>query len=366
MLTQQEFDDLLNGYRHVLKAINVQDLETRKAQLSELTNEPGFWDDTQAAGKVNKEIAQVDKEIAEYRNFETALENLQAAFDLGDDTEFSQTQKVAQEGFDALQLKTFLSGRFDSQPVLMSIHAGAGGVDAQDWAAMVTAMYQGFCKVQGWSCEIIDLSPGEEGGLKSVTMKIEGQYTYGLLKEEAGVHRLVRLSPFNAGHTRETSFALVEVMPAGMDEELELPKIEEKDVRWDYFMASGKGGQSVNTTYSAVRVVHIPTGLSVSCQNERSQVQNKQQALKYLQNKLAVLELQKQKDLKDELKGAFQSAEFGSQIRNYVLHPYKLVKDVRSGFEVSDPDAVLEGQHILDFIWAYKKFKVQESAASSQ
>ena len=215
-------------------------------------------------------------------------------------------------------------------------------------------MYQAFAKKQGWVSELTYLSAGEEGGVKTATLKIKGQFAFGLLKEEAGVHRLIRLSPFNAGHTRETSFAMVEVLPEGLDEEVEID-LEEKDLRWDYFMSSGKGGQSVNTTYSAVRVVHLPTGISVTCQNERSQQQNKLQALKYLKNKLAILKLKEQQQLKEELRGDWQSPEWGSQIRSYVMHPYKLVKDHRSGCETQDVEGVLAGEGLLDFIWAMKR-----------
>jgi len=208
-----------------------------------------------------------------------------------------------------------------------------------------------------WEVNLISLSNGEEGGVKSATIEVRGLQSYGYLKEEAGVHRLVRISPFNSGGTRETSFALVEVIPDNVIDEVEAFEIKEEDLKWDTFMAGGKGGQSVNTTYSAVRVTHLPTKIVVVCQNERNQIQNRQIALKHLKNKLAVLEVQKHQELKKELRGEFHSPEWGSQIRNYVLHPYKLVKDTRSGFETTNVDKILEQGELLEIIWSVKKAK---------
>jgi peptide chain release factor 2 len=354
MLTNQELNDFLESCRQLEQSLGASQVSSQIMELENQRSLPEFWQDPAQAGKINKQITALQNKIERIQAFRRNLDNLKAAFELGDEAEFEIQYKSSKSEYDELQNETFLSGPFDKSDCLLSVHAGAGGVDAQDFAAMLTSMYQAFCHSQNWDHEIISLSQGDEAGLKSVTLKIDGLNAYGLLKEEAGVHRLVRISPFNAGKTRETSFALVEVMPQGLDLEIDV-QVDEKDLKWDYFMSSGKGGQSVNTTYSAVRVVHLPTGLSATCQNERSQSQNKVLALKYLKNKLAAIELQKQKEYAQEIKGEFKSAEWGNQIRNYVLHPYKLVKDVRSGWESSSPEKVLEEGQILPIIWSVKQ-----------
>lgn len=251
------------------------------------------------------------------------------------------------------QLK-YLDSKFDQNDALLSVQLGAGGLDAEDWASMLISMYQSFCMNQKWDCIIIEIASGIEGGVKKCTLKIKGDNAYGMLKHEFGVHRLVRLSPFNSAHTRETSFALVEVIPLGIEELINVQVIE-SDLRWEYTTSQGAGGQSVNTTYSAVKLTHIPTGVFVQCQNERSQLQNKQMALKYLKNKLSILESQKRDEFKQEFRENYQKPEWGSQIRNYVLHPYKLVKDLRSNWETNNVDDILEKGNILDMIWSVKK-----------
>jgi len=356
MLSPQEFKEQLEVWQRLWQPEKLAQLQAEKARLEELTMVPGFWDNVQQAAEINQQIAVLNKQIDQWLTYKNALEDWQIAFELQDEEEFNRLWQELQQLSKEIEISQFLTGQFDSRSALLTVYAGAGGVDAQDFAAMLVSMYQAFAKKQGWTSELIYLSVGEEGGVKTATLKIVGQFAFGLLKEEAGVHRLVRLSPFNAGHTRETSFAMVEVLPEGLEEEVEI-ELDEKDLRWDYFMSSGKGGQSVNTTYSAVRVVHLPTGLSVTCQNERSQQQNKIQALKYLKNKLAILELKKQQQLLEEIRGDWQSPEWGSQIRSYVVHPYKLVKDHRSGFETQNVEDILAGEGLLDFIWAMKKVK---------
>ncbi len=312
--------------------------------------QPDFWQDQAKAKLIGRRYSDLQAELEDWQSLNSQLETLQGLSSLVEDGDQSEIFKIYQElsdKLDRLESKRWLSGLYDDSPALLSIHAGAGGTDAQDWAEMLERMYLRFSDSQGWSTEIIDRSVGQEAGLKSCLIRISGRLAYGHLKTEAGVHRLVRISPFDAAKMRHTSFALVEVLP-------ELPaateiKIEDKDLRIDTFMSSGHGGQSVNTTYSAVRLVHLPTGLTVTCQNERSQQQNKETALKYLTAKLWQLEQDKQQSLQKDLKGEFKTAAWGNQVRSYVLHPYKMVKDHRTGQTSNDPDKVLDG-YLEEFI----------------
>jgi peptide chain release factor 2 len=243
-----------------------------------------------------------------------------------------------------------LSKKYDDHSAIFSLHSGAGGVDAQDWAGMLLRMFLRYSEKKGFSTEILELSKGDQGGVKTAVVEVKGPFAYGLFKSEAGVHRLVRLSPFNPAHTRETSFALLELLP--VLEEKEKFEVNPKDLKIEANTASGHGGQSVNTTYSAIRITHIPTGIRVSIQNERSQHQNRELAMKILMSKLKALEEEKLQKEKLELRGEFKSAEWGNQIRSYVLHPYKMVKDHRTNFESTDPEGVLEGE-LDEFVEKY-------------
>ena len=347
---KNEIAEIQNSAKNLLES---QKLETLKDKISTLLVETENWQSPDFVEK-NKKLSLLQKDLSKYLALETEISNLKAAIEMEDVDETKKACQNLKKLVTILQNEEFLNGIFDDKDVLMSIHAGAGGLDAQDWAGMLLHMYQAFAKKMDWNLEIVNLSSGDEGGVKSALVKISGQHVYGLLKEEAGVHRLVRISPFNSGKTRETSFALVEILPSGLEEQF-VVKIDEKDLRWDYFMAGGKGGQSVNTTYSAVRLVHIPSGISISSQNQRSQLQNKAEAMKILQNRLSILNLQSQSEFKNELKGLFVSAEWGSQIRSYVLHPYKMVKDHRSSWETGDIVSFLENGEILEAIWANKR-----------
>ncbi|MCX8094817.1 MAG: peptide chain release factor 2 [Caldisericia bacterium] len=246
----------------------------------------------------------------------------------------------------------FLSGEYDDKNAILSLSSGAGGVDAMDWTQILFEMYLRWSDKKGFKTEVVDISYGEEAGIKSATILIKGKYAYGLLKGESGVHRLVRISPFDANRRRHTSFALVEVIPEIEDEEL---KIEDDELRIDVFRASGHGGQYVNKTDSAVRIVHIPTGITVTCQNERSQLKNKETAMKILMAKLIELKRQEKEKKLYELKGGFVSASWGYEVRSYVFHPYTLVKDHRTGFEIYNVEEVISG-NIDDFIWSYLKY----------
>lgn len=340
--------------------IDIDSLNKESQTIQEQLNQNENWSNFNQQKILNQKYSQIQKKITQFKSLLENLENLEVSLEIGSEQEIQICEKIVVNSLEELENQTFFNGKFDDQNVILSIHSGAGGLDAQDWTSILASMYQSFTQKQSWNSSIIQISAGEEGGIKSISIEIKGEFVYGLLKEEIGVHRLVRLSPFNSAHTRETSFALVEVLPTDINKFSPSLEINEKDIRWDYFLSSGKGGQSVNTTYSAVRLVHIPTNISVSCQNERSQQQNKEKAMEILKNKLAVIELQKQQEFTNEIRGEFVSPQWGSQIRSYTLHPYKLVKDHRSGFESGDTDDVLERGNILQFIWAMKKLQLEK------
>jgi len=261
----------------------------------------------------------------------------------------AEVEKIASQ-LDELEFQMAFSGEYDARNAILAVHAGAGGTESQDWADMLMRMYLRWAERRGYKAEVLDISPGEEAGVKSVVIGIDGDYAFGYLKSEHGVHRLVRLSPFDADHARHTSFALVEVMPeAQVDVDV---KVEPDDLKVDAFRSSGPGGQHMQKTSSAVRLTHLPTGLVVTCQSERSQYQNKEIALRILQSRLLELELAKKAEEKARLKGKRIAAGWGNQIRSYVLHPYKMVKDHRTDYQTGNPETVLDGE-LDDFITAY-------------
>ncbi|MBP6859569.1 MAG: peptide chain release factor 2 [Candidatus Magasanikbacteria bacterium] len=338
------------------KLLNIADLQNKMSSLAESMNAPDFWNNPENAQSISQDYQDIKKEVDTFSSLEkrnSDLLELAASEDktLAEEIE-EQTEKLKKE-FTDYEFLVLLNGPYDKNNVIMSIHAGAGGTEAQDWAEMLLRMILRFCDKMSWRVKIVDESRGAEAGYKSVMLEIKGRYAYGYLKSEHGVHRLVRISPFDAEKMRHTSFALIEVLPE-LDEKIKI-EIDAKDIRIDTFMAGGHGGQSVNTTYSAVRIVHIPTGISVSCQNERSQQQNKDMAMKILQSKLHILEEEKKAKERQEMRGEYKSAEWGNQIRSYVLHPYHLVKDYRSEYESADPESVLEGE-LLPLCEAYLKW----------
>jgi peptide chain release factor 2 len=321
-----------------------------------LSVRPEFWNDPQQAGKILKEIEKLKGESGSLDELEKKLDDLSEMIKISESKDdFQEVEKEAEileKKINDLEFKTLLGGEYDSHDAILAIHSGAGGVDAQDWSEMLLRMYLRWAEGKGYKTRIIDESRGGEAGIKSATIEIEGLYVYGYLKSEAGVHRLVRLSPFNADHLRQTSFSLVEVLP--VIEDIEEVKIDPKELKIDTYRSSGAGGQSVNKTSSAVRITHMPTNIVVTCQSERSQLQNKERAMKVLKAKLHKRYLDEKEKEKNKLRGEYHSAEWGSQIRSYVIHPYKMVKDHRTKFETSEAEKVLDGD--LDgFIEAYLK-----------
>lgn len=315
------------------------DLETKKAKLTELKNktlEPGFYDDIKKSTEITIKISSIEKEINSFISLSDSIEASLELIELVTDDEIATFNKQIEE----LELATFLSGEYDSLDCYLEIHSGAGGTESCDWAAMLLRMYERFCEKEGYKCETLDYSKGEEAGYKSVLVKISGLNAFGYLKYESGVHRLVRISPFDSNKRRHTSFASVAITPE-FSNNIEV-EIDEKDLKIDVFHSSGAGGQSVNTSNSAVRITHLPTKIVVSVQNERSQLKNKEIAMNILKNKLYALKLAENEKLKSEFK-LDDSINFGSQIRSYILEPYKLIKDNRTSYESTATDKVLNG-----------------------
>ena len=338
----------------------VFDIPVKEAEISKLEQAASlatFWEDSQEAQRKMQQLARLKSTVELWSGLAERTGSLLELTDLAiqeqDGSLEEQLRAEAQEISLVLEREEFeltLSGAYDERAAILSVHAGAGGTDSQDWAEMLLRMYTRWTERQGRGGQILDLSYGEEVGIKSATFEVAGQFAYGYLKAEKGVHRLVRLSPFDANHLRHTSFALIEVLPAA-DEDPEVT-VRSDDLKVEFFRSSGPGGQNVQKVASAVRIIHIPSGIVVSCQNERSQHQNREFAMKILLARLLERRLQERVNEMAKLKGERVSAEWGNQIRSYVLHPYRMAKDHRTGHQTSDPDAVLDGG-LDDFIKAY-------------
>lgn len=329
-----------------LERIKLGEQEKQLAELNAEAAKPDFWQDNRRAQQISKEQSSLEARLRPWIDLRGEIDEITELSDTKDQTIVPELAKQAdkiEQKHDSLKKELRFQGPYDDHDVILSIYAGAGGTDAQDWAQMLLRMYVRWAESHKLQVKTIDQSAGEEAGIKSATIELTGgSYLYGKLASENGVHRLVRLSPFNADNLRQTSFAKVEILPViDKPDEVEL---DEKDLKIDVYRAGGRGGQSVNTTDSAVRITHIPTGISVAIQNERSQLQNKETAMTILRSRLAALKIEQHAENLSELKGPNQSAEWGNQIRNYVLHPYKQVKDTRSGYESTDVEKVLDGQ----------------------
>lgn len=343
--TSAELTALDTTLTSIEKVMNPADLSDRARELAAKAADPSLWDDPEHAQQVTSELSQVQVQLKRLQSLRSRLTDLPIMYELaeeeGEDTDIADEELAdLRADIDALEVTTMLSGEYDPREALINIRSGAGGVDAADWAEMLMRMYIRWAEKQGRKVEVYDISYAEEAGIKSATFIVHGEYMYGTLSVEQGVHRLVRISPFDNQARRQTSFAEVEVLPVvEITDHIDIP---DSELRVDVYRSSGPGGQSVNTTDSAVRLTHIPTGIVVTCQNEKSQIQNKASALRVLQAKLLERKRQEERAELNAL-GAGGNASWGNQMRNYVLHPFQMVKDLRTGFEVGDPQKVLDG-----------------------
>jgi peptide chain release factor 2 len=330
--------------------------EQRLAQLDTEMAQPSFWEDNRRAQEVIRERTEVSRLVTRVKELAGKAEDLAVMLELAEeatdgslDAEIADSMAGLRKDLDEFELKIMLSGPHDTKAAIVSIHPGAGGTESQDWAQMLLRMYLRWCERAGLKAEVVDLLPGDEAGIKSATVEVSGEYAFGYLRGETGVHRLVRISPFDASRRRQTSFASVAVVPEVDDVEV---NVKEDELRVDVFRASGPGGQGVNTADSAVRITHLPTGIVVSCQNERSQLRNRDTAMRILKARLYEIAEKKQREELNELTGQKKEIAFGSQIRSYTFHPYQLIKDHRTGHEVGNVEAVMDGD-LDDLIKAY-------------
>ncbi|MCT1462826.1 peptide chain release factor 2 [Corynebacterium sanguinis] len=342
--TSTRIQNLDSTLTTIEKVMDLDELAARARELEQQANDPSLWDDPAHAQKVTTELSNVQARLKKVASLRERIDDLPVMYELaeeeGEPALVDDELSALEESIGSLEVQTMLSGEYDEREAVVNIRSGAGGVDAADWAEMLMRMYTRWAEKNGYKVEVYDISYAEEAGIKSATFVVRGEYMYGQLSVEQGAHRLVRISPFDNQGRRQTSFAEVEVLP--VVEQTDHIDIPDSDIRVDVYRSSGPGGQSVNTTDSAVRITHLPTGIVVTCQNEKSQIQNKASALGVLQSKLLERKRQEEKAEMDAL-GAGGNASWGNQMRSYVLHPYQMVKDLRTNYEVGDPQKVLDG-----------------------
>ncbi len=356
---EQLLEDLKKRFEDIKLTLDVEKLEEELRKLDEEMAASDFWNDQKRAKEVLQRRKYIEETLKGFRDIESSLEGVEEMLEETDETDMEnlalleEELKSIEDQIGKLEIKTYLSGEMDAKNAFLTIQAGAGGTEACDWAQMLMRMYTRWAEKKGYTVEVVDITPDDVAGIKSATLHIKGPYAYGYLRGESGVHRLVRISPFDANKRRHTSFASVQVAPE-IDEDIEV-EIRPEDLKIETFRSSGAGGQYVNTTDTAVRITHIPTGIVVQCQDERSQFQNKQKALKILKAKLYQLELQKLEEKRKQYEGEKTDIGWGHQIRSYVFTPYQLVKDLRTGYEDTQIDRVMDGE-IDGFIESYLKW----------
>ncbi len=364
MLELEELKTKLNEYKapltEVRKSLDIEGKKNRIEELEKKMEAPDFWSDPVASGKLSQELKSLKDDVSAIDSLDSQFSDILDYIELGNE---ENDPEIASEAltqfetftsdFEALRIKTLLSGEYDFENAIVTLHSGAGGTEACDWTEMLYRMYTRWAEAHGYSVEMLDLLEGDEAGIKSVTFEVNGENAYGYLKSEMGIHRLVRISPFNANGKRQTSFASCDVMP-DIEDDIDI-EVKDEDIRIDTYRSSGAGGQHINKTSSAIRITHFPTGIVVTCQNERSQHMNKDKAMQMLKSKLLMLKMEENEEARAEIRGDVSGISWGNQIRSYVFQPYTMVKDLRTGEETSNVNGVMDGA-LDNFMNAYLKW----------